>query len=147
MAHMYEGAARWHEASRAVERFVILTRPMHGGIHFTSLQDAGDIRWKAGWHASARVAFDEMVREGSFREDLYYRISVIPIHVPPLRERRDDIPALWDHFLRLYASGAPVRSSPEDDARTPHPQTGEATVRPGLVHARVVRAPRTVRAS
>lgn len=43
-----------------------------------------------------------MVGEGSFREDLYYRINVFPIHSPALRDRRDDIPALAFHFLRIF---------------------------------------------
>ncbi len=44
------------------------------------------------------------VREGSFREDLFYRINVIPISIPPLRDRIEDIPLLCDHFLHLYAT-------------------------------------------
>ncbi len=45
----------------------------------------------------------KMVAEGQFREDLFYRINVIPIHLPPLRERGDDIALLADHFLVKYA--------------------------------------------
>jgi DNA-binding NtrC family response regulator len=52
--------------------------------------------------AATNDNLEEMLETGRFREDLYYRINVIPIFVPPLRERKSDLPLLVDHFLRMY---------------------------------------------
>ena len=57
----------------------------------------------------------QMVAEGKFQEDLFYRLNVIPIELPPLRERRDDIPALVDHFLKKHAQRTGRRIDRIDD--------------------------------
>jgi len=71
-----------------------------------------DVRLVGATHRN----LEEMVRAGSFREDLYYRMNVISIWLPPLRERREDIPPLVEHFLHKYEheTGLPApRVSPE----------------------------------
>ncbi len=52
--------------------------------------------------AATNRNLEDLIGEGKFREDLYYRLDVIPIHLPPLRERPEDIPLLADHFLQKY---------------------------------------------
>jgi len=56
--------------------------------------------------AATNKPLDRLIADGSFREDLYYRLSVIPVQVPPLRDRREDVPLLAAHFLRKYAPAA-----------------------------------------
>ncbi|OSM01541.1 sigma-54 interaction domain-containing protein [Magnetofaba australis] len=53
--------------------------------------------------AATHKDLEKMVADGDFREDLFYRLNVVPLHVPPLRERLDDLPALIDHFLAKCA--------------------------------------------
>ena len=52
--------------------------------------------------AGSKKDLKQMVAEGKFREDLYYRLNVLPVALPPLRERREDIPVLLEHFLERY---------------------------------------------
>src|SRR3989440_10510759 len=57
--------------------------------------------------AATNRDLEAMVKDNRFREDLYYRLNVIPVDVPPLRQRRDDIAVLMDYFLRKHSANAP----------------------------------------
>ncbi len=57
--------------------------------------------------AATNQDLKEMVDKGVFREDLFYRLNVVPIHIPPLRKRKEDIPALVDHFMQEFRKNNP----------------------------------------
>jgi len=84
---------------------VIETRQVDpvGGVHPLAV----DVRIIAATNADLA----ERVADGRFRADLFYRLNVIPIHVPPLRERPEDVPALWEHFQERFG-GKGIRSTP-----------------------------------
>jgi two-component system NtrC family response regulator len=81
-----------------------------------------DVRIVAATHRDLAAA----VREGGFRQDLYYRLNVVPIHLPPLRERRDDILPLARHFLRRAVAGRspPDLAADAQDLLLRHPWPG-----------------------
>jgi DNA-binding NtrC family response regulator len=66
--------------------------------------------------AATNVDLEKKVAEGLFREDLFYRLSVFPIALPPLRERPEDIPALARHFLQRLSGGTGMRLGPDAEA-------------------------------
>ncbi len=78
---------------------VKLLRVIEGG-EFTRVGETETRRADVRFLAATNRDLSKMVEDGRFREDLYFRLKVVPIHLPPLRDRREDIPLLADHFLR-----------------------------------------------
>ncbi|MBL8793272.1 MAG: sigma-54-dependent Fis family transcriptional regulator, partial [Planctomycetia bacterium] len=97
-----------------------------------------DVRVVAATHQD----LEELIRQGKFREDLFYRLNVISIPVPPLRERREDIPELALHFLRLYAQRAGQTVNQMDDdalaALKGHPWPGNIRQLENVIERAVV---------
>jgi two-component system response regulator AtoC len=87
---------------------------------FSRLGGDSDVRVDVRVVTATNRNLEEMVQRGAFREDLYYRINVVNVWVPPLRERREEIPVLVDYFLRRYAEqyGRPVQPLSEGLMRT-----------------------------
>ena len=70
---------------------------------FRRIGGAEDIKVDVRIISATNQNLEEKVKKGEFREDLFFRLNVIPVHVPPLRERKEDIPLLTKHFIEKYA--------------------------------------------
>ncbi len=97
---------------------VKLLRVLQEG-EFERVGDSRTIRVDVRVVAATNMALEEEITAGRFRDDLYYRLNVVPIYLPPLRERRDDIPALARYFLKRYS----------DDNRRDPPDLSDGMVR------------------
>jgi DNA-binding NtrC family response regulator len=83
------------------------------------LGDSRPVKFDIRIIAATNVDLRRMVKEGSFREDLYYRLNVIPVRLPPLRDRKDDLPLLAHHFVRrsCEANGLPEKTLTQEALR------------------------------
>ena len=86
-----------------------LLRAIEGG-GFTPVGGTGVVQVKPRIVAATNRNLMELVQDGAMRSDFYYRIHVVPIYIPPLRERKQDIPQLIEHFMRMF---------PQSDACSP----------------------------
>lgn len=91
-----------------------LLRVLDGG-EYRPVGGGAERRLQARVIAATNRDLMGLVRAGGFRADLYYRFAVLTIHLPPLRERLDDLPALWEHLVNRVAPGRPGRLDPGSD--------------------------------
>ncbi len=96
--------------------------PMETQVRLLNFTQTGNFERVGGEttiHADVRIIaatkkdLSKLVEKGQFRQDLYYRLNVLQIRIPPLRERVDDIPLLVDHFLRKYSPDHKLNVAPE----------------------------------
>jgi DNA-binding NtrC family response regulator len=98
-----------HQGTLFLDEIGELTLPTQAKIlrfleerEFTRVGGSKTIKVDVRLIAATNKDLNQLIRNGGFREDLYYRINVVPVLLPPLRERRDDIPVLIDHFIEKF---------------------------------------------
>src|SRR5512143_328819 len=102
------------EISETTQAFQVKLLHVIQDREFKRVGGTTDIKVDVRIIAATNRDLKEEIRKGLFREDLFYRLNVIPLDMPPLRERRDDVPLLAGHFLEVYRKGgSPDRISPE----------------------------------
>jgi DNA-binding NtrC family response regulator len=102
---------------------------------FERIGDAHTMKVDVRVIAATNSDLQKMVADGEFREDLYYRLNVIPIRLPPLRDRKEDIPLLVQHFLKKF-SGEAHRVPHSESRPFTHP-IGDRLGRPELAEGRI----------
>jgi len=113
---------------------------------FERLGDTHSIKVDVRVIAATNSDLKKMVAQGEFREDLFYRLNVIPIELPPLRDRKEDIPLLVQHFLKKFAEQAqsqePKTQSPDTKSRssTSSGRLEQAEARPLSISQQAMRA-------
>ena len=90
--------------------------------------------------AATNADLEHQVKEGLFRADLYYRLNVIPITIPPLRERRDDIPLLVEHFLQKLTAGEKTIADGAMDILTSYEWPGNVRELENIIERAVILA-------
>jgi DNA-binding NtrC family response regulator len=80
---------------------------------FERIGDSHTIKVDVRVVAATNSDLQKMVADGAFREDLFYRLNIIPIHLPPLRERKEDVPLLVQHFLKKFSAPEPGPAGPK----------------------------------
>src|SRR4249920_3061668 len=99
---------------------------------FERVGDSQTIKVDVRVIAATNADLSKMVADGSFREDLYYRLNVIPIELPPLRDRKEDIPLLVQHFLKKFSDQA---QSQEPKAQGQEPKARSLSISQQAVRA------------
>jgi formate hydrogenlyase transcriptional activator len=115
---------------------------------FERLGSTRTVRVNVRLVAATNGDLERMVADGKFRSDLYYRLNVFPVMLPPLRERREDIPRLVQHFTHKFARrmGRSIESIPAEamDALTEYPWPGNVRELENVIERAVILSPRSV---
>ena len=115
-----------HRGTLFIDEVALMTMPMQAkllrALQEREIERVGEskaIKFDARIIAASNLDLKKMVKEGTFREDLYYRLAVIPVTLPPLRERKEDIPLLARHFVQKSCrnNNLPPRTLTQDAMR------------------------------
>jgi two-component system response regulator PilR (NtrC family) len=115
-----------HRGTLFIDEVALMTPPLQAKLlralqerEFERVGESRPVKFDARIVAATNTDLRKLVREGQFREDLYYRLNVIPITLPPLRERREDIPLLARHFVQKSCrnNNLPSRTLTQDTVR------------------------------
>jgi DNA-binding NtrC family response regulator len=115
-----------HRGTLFIDEVALMTMPMQAkllrALQEREIERVGEskpIKFDARIIAASNLDLKKMVKDGTFREDLYYRLAVIPVTLPPLRERKEDIPLLARHFVQksCRSNNLPPRTLTQDAMR------------------------------